>query len=640
MNGGLLAGRDDFRFFRARKKRQTMFGDRQKATQEQNLFLLRVSVLVILALAAFGFLGVRIAFLTLARGQELYKLSEENIVSREKVPAPRGPILDRFGRVLATSEARFNLSVSPFHIEDAGQMEATLEAVRRLCPRASVPPVDTVMRLRPRWKRHFLASYLTMEEALPMMERQALLPGLQIEQTFLRAYPHGRDACFLTGYVGRITNAQMDTYLEQGYDRDDIVGMAELERKYEYRLRGEKGMQIVHRDARGMVLPSRIEPEPARGGAPLTLTIDLDLQTTATHLLKDRSGVLVAMDPRNGQILALASSPNFDSNHPESAGLPGNSEYDKVIRSALNPGSTFKLVTATCWLLNGGSPDYQVFCGGHITVGKRLMHCDYRYGHGWLNLQQAIERSCNLYFYDLARKMGVQRMTETAYLFGFGRPSRIGLRAQGENVGRIGGAGAEHYGNLLMMGIGQGRLVSVTPLQIVNAYAALANGGTLYSPTVVKSVGTPDGQEEMSAFVLDTIPWTDAQRQILLKGFQDVIQTRWGTGRRAKFPKEWKVAGKTSSAERVTAAGAVTDAGFVCFAPSDKPEICVYILLEGAGHGGEFAAPLAKGFLAEYFKLKEERAIPEPDLDPAYPLLDLPRDLALFALKRPTLATP
>lgn len=605
-----------------------MFGeDKRQAHREQNFFVNRVAVLLFLGLLVMLFLVLRVSFLTVGRGRELYELSKDNIIRTEKIPAPRGAILDRYGRLLATSSIRYNLSISPFNTSRS-EIEKTLWAVARFRPDADIPTVENVMAVRPRWEQVLLEKELTPEQALPLLERLSFLPGLRVEETFVRVYPYGREAAFLTGYVGELQQRELQWYLAQGYDRNDIVGKAALEKRYESFLRGKKGSQLVWRSARGRVIDSVVEENGyAQPGARLMLTIDLDLQSTATALLQGQSGAIVAVDPRNGEVLALASSPNFDANVPQRASLDGNSEYNKAIRMHTAPGSTFKLITATAWLLAGGDPEREIFCGGYITVGNRRMHCDARYGHGKLTMRPAIERSCNLYFYQLARDLGLTRMAEAAYMFGFGRPSGIGL--PGETRGRL-RTHTNNLGELIMMGIGQGALISASPIQVAMAYSALANGGTLYKPLLLLRVVPPRGDPiTYPPLPRGTIPWKTWQREALMRGFRDVTETNRGTGRHAGFDPEMQVAGKTSSAERkIMRDGKVvniTDAGFVCFAPWNNPEICVYVLLQDSGHGGEYAAPVAKTFLDYYYKLKEQREIEGPPVpDPARDVLPLP----------------
>ncbi|MFW6256311.1 MAG: penicillin-binding transpeptidase domain-containing protein [Candidatus Sumerlaeota bacterium] len=583
-----------------------MFDKQRQANREQRRFLYRLLFFALGISALLAFLVTRLSFLTIQRGQELYELSENNFINRSKIPAPRGNIVDRNGRILATSEPRYNISISPFKI-DRDLLEMSLSMIGEFCPQARVPSLDHVLRVRPRWKPITLASNLTMEQALPLLERQSLLPGVQVEQTFQRIYPHGRSASFLTGYVGKINERQLDEYLERGYGLDDVVGKTAIEKKYEHILKGEKGFEIVHRNSFGRVLDSHVTEEgKAHQGAEVRLTVDIRLQEKADALLEGYEGVIMAMDTRNGDILAMACRPNYDANEPQMIGRQGNTSWNRAMLTAMNPGSTFKMVTAAAWLLQGGSPSHEVTCWGHIQLGDTKLHCDNRYGHGPLQMREAIAKSCNIYFYDLARSLGQSRIVETGEYFGFGRPTGLALLDRHDSAGRLGDPMSRSLGDLVMMGIGQGRLISVTPIQMTRAFCALGNGGKLYTPQIVQRIKLPDGlMRDYPPIVAGEVPWTDEQHRVLMEAFRDVIDQPYGTGRHARFPEWMQVAGKTGSAERVR--GKPTDAYFVCFSPAEDPEICVFVLLEHAGHGGEYASPLARQLLEKYYSLKKKQ---------------------------------
>jgi penicillin-binding protein 2 len=583
-----------------------MFDKKRQANREQRSFLLRVSLLGLGALVVFGFLVMRLSYLTLQRGQELYELSENNFVSHGKIPAPRGNIVDRRGRILATSQPRYNISIAPFKI-GREQLAQSLDGIAQFCPEVRVPPLNHVLAVRPRWRSIPLATDLTMSQTLPLLERQSLLPGLQIDQSFIRIYPHGRTASFLSGYVGKIPSAELPGYLERGFDMDDIVGITAIERKYEHILSGTKGFEIVHRNSFGRVLDSRMtEDGKARRGGRVTLTIDMALQEEADRLLGGYHGVIMAMDPRNGDVLAMACHPNYDANQPQLIGRQGNTSWNRALLTPLNPGSTFKLVTAAAYLMNGGDPGRSVSCFGHIELGGTRLHCDNRRGHGPLAFRDAVAKSCNIYFYQLARELGQERLVRAGEELGFGRPTGIALLDGVDSPGRLGDPMSRSLGDLVMMGIGQGRLIAATPIQMTRAFSTLANGGVLHTPQIVRNIELPDGSvREFPPIELGRVEWTPEQHEMLMLGFRDVVEKPFGTGRHGKFPDWMKVAGKTGSAERVR--GQPTDAYFVCFSPWDKPEITVFVLLEKTGHGGEFAAPVVRQFLEKYYEINKSK---------------------------------
>ena len=606
-----------------------MFFDDQTASRSRRRFALRALLLALVGLGAVAFVVMRISYLTLARGEYLHRLTEDNILHREPIKPPRGAIVDRLGRTIAASEPRFHVYLSPYHITSP-TLQNTLQTVERYLGDIDAPPLDKIMRLPSRGRQQ-LATYRPLSDVLPLMERQANLPGLQIEQDFERFYPRGRDTSMITGFVGAIRPSQMQTYLEEGYAQTDMVGQSGIERKYEAFLSGEKGWQIVRRDALQRVLQRLYVDDESKAvrGAKMTLTLDMDLQTTVTSILAPYSGSIVVMDPRNGDVLAIASHPNYDANHPEDVVRDGNSSYFKAIRSHSAPGSTFKLVTATAYLLSGGSPDRRIHCGGVLEISPDFkMYCDARNGHGSLDLRQALRYSCNIYFYQVAMEMSLDHMLNVGRMFGFGQRTGIAVTERGESPGRLGHGprgGTPVLADKVMMAIGQGQLISTTPIQLAVAYSTLANGGQRFAPRIVQRIESADGRALQYPPVPqgDPIPWTRAQRQAILDGLHDAVNASYGTARHADFPPGVRemVAGKTGTAQRHTAKGMVADAYFVCFAPWKDPEICIVVALEEAGHGGEAAAPLAKYVLLEYLKLKEQR-------NPSLPQQEAPNRVA------------
>ncbi|HNY26812.1 MAG TPA: penicillin-binding transpeptidase domain-containing protein [Candidatus Sumerlaeota bacterium] len=609
------------------------FGDKQKTVQENKSFFLRVAVLVLLVLIGFGFLVLRITYLTVGRGQQLAELSEQNYLRQVSIPAPRGALVDRNGQIIAHSVTRFNLSISPFDNQEA-DLAYTLDAVRSVCPAHLVPEARTLTaaeivekpkkrasgdkRERPsrdRWKPIPLATNLTLEQITPLMERLVLLPGLLIEPTFQRIYPFGRETGHLTGYMGKIPEKSRELYTqEKGYELDDLVGVAGLERAFEEILCGQKGSEFVYRNAAGRIvrtLPLKGE-EPIRGGQ-VTLTLDLDLQRAVNRILDTQTTAsIVVMDPRNGDILAIASKPNYDANHPELISRKhGNDSFCRALSGSYWPGSTFKMITATAWLQNtGADPTRVIECDRRYFYGKGPK--DYLtclYSHGGENLKSALKVSCNVYFYTAAAELELDPFLKTCADFGFGKPTgvQIGGRSSAGRLGLLRPHMTASRIDRIKLGIGQGELLKTTPLQMTIAYCAMANGGSRYEAHIVHETRRPGEQAQLYApTVLSQIGWTQAQHNAIEEGLKAVVYEENGTGRYGKFPKEWKVAGKTGTAQK--GKGRPVDAWFACYAPSDNPEVCIVVLVEDAGgHGGEISSPVAKEVLNDYYRLRFER---------------------------------
>ncbi len=563
----------------------------------------------ILGLAAFAILtvfGVRIYYLTILRGPYFYELSEHNFIFERPISGPRGKIMTGDGTTVAFNRTLYDIEMSPFGLKP-DQISRAIDRLADLMGRPELrKKAEAVVKLRPKWKSLALARDLDLHAIGPVLERAYELPGVVIEPRYSREYPYGSLLAHVTGYVGAIAPNQMDGYLEKGYLREDKIGKMGAERQFESSLRGVHGKEIYIRDAQGRPRSNWVEDASTRGND-VVLTIDLELQAKADALMADQNGVIVVMDPRDGAILALISKPDYDSNEPTRGIANGErSTYNKAFRSAYSPGSTFKVVTASAGLLAGFDPDEKGYCDGSYSLAnlKWPFYCDVRSGHEWLDLYGAIQKSCNVFFYRWADRIGRQKMTETALAFGFGRPTGIDLALEGyETSGVLGRPESEtvFQGSVVQMGIGQGALISATPMQLVAAYSALGNGGKRYRPHVFKEERKPTGQvvRRCEPQLLDQLPINEDQRRILLEGFRRVAQVKEGTAFSAGFKPEWNVAGKTGSAE--VAQQKSTNGWFVAFAPLDAPTICLVVLIEKGGHGGAVSAPIARDLFEAYF---------------------------------------
>jgi penicillin-binding protein 2 len=357
----------------------------------------------------------------------------------------------------------------------------------------------------------------------------------------------------------------------------------------------------------------QIKGEDPRRGGQVTLTLDLDLQRSINRILdKQTTASIVVMDPRNGDILAIASKPNYDANHPEQISKKlGNDSFFRATVGNYWPGSTFKMVTAAAWLEHtGADPTRVIICDRRYYYGKGAR--DYLtclYYHGGETLKSALEVSCNVYFYTAAAELELEPFLKTCQDFGFGQPTGIELPTRAD-TGRLGMLRAHMSPtriDRIKLGIGQGELLKTTPLQMAIAYSAMANGGSRYEAHLVRETHLPGEQPQFtSSTVLSRIGWTPDQHAAIQEGLKAVVYSKNGTGRYGEFPKEWCVAGKTGTAQK--GKGRPVDAWFACYAPYDNPEVCVVVLVEDAGgHGGEISSPIAKEVLNDYFRLRFER---------------------------------
>lgn len=567
----------------------------------------RLWFLALLALGAIGGIGARIYYLQVLRGPYYYELSENNYLFERPITGPRGNILAADGSTIAINRTSYSIEMSPFGMSRE-RIDATVKRLAELLGRPELERrAESVARLRPAWKSLVLASDLDLVAVSPVLERAYQLPGVVIEPRYARLYPQGALMAHVTGYVAPIPAKALATYLERGYLRTDSVGMLGVERQYEELLRGRAGQEVLVKDAFGRPRSSRVE-KPALRGNDIVLTLDPGLQRVADAALQGKKGVAVAMDPRDGAILAMVALPDYDPNDPmRGAATHETSTYNRAIRGAYAPASTFKIVTASGGLARGWSPENGVHCDGnfHLSNAGRPFWCDVRWGHRWLDLKGAIQKSCNVFFYTWSDRLGHEGMVEASRWWGFGSPTGIDLMPPGRESGGICGAkpGRKAFpGSVVHMGIGQGELIGCSPLQLLQCYAALANGGTLWRPHLFLEERSPHGEvlSRREPEVAGKVPLEPWMFDVLREGCRLVVQEQGGTAFRAGFRREWDVAGKTGSAE--VHGQKLTNGWFAAWAPNSAPEIAVVVLVEGEGHGGSTAAPIVAAMLRHWFE--------------------------------------
>jgi len=432
----------------------------------------------------------------------------------------------------------------------------------------------------------------------------------------------------------------LDNLEDNTFGPGDIVGKTGIEKLLDPYLAGRPGAEQVEVNVTGKVIKSLGRVEPV-SGYNVVLTVDLDLQSVAAAAMEGKSGAAVALDPRDGSVLAIVSSPSFDPNlfnggisrqdWEKLAKDPRHPMENRAISGQYPPGSTYKVVTAAAALSEGViTPETRFFCNGAFTLGNRTYHCWQRHGHGWVNLHRAIVSSCDVYFYNLGKILGVDKIAEYSRSFGFGE--RTGIDMPREKPGLVPTKAWKlkrfkepwQTGENIPIAIGQG-FDLVTPLQLANAYAALANGGTVWRPRLVKQIEEADGRiiKMFPPVKTGALKLSAQHLELIRKGLWGVVNEPGGTGgalRRA----EGDVAGKTGTSQVVglpqadrtgrakILSGRFRDhALFACFAPYRNPEIAVAVVAEHSGHGGSAAAPVARRIIDAYFQLKKERALPK-----------------------------
>lgn len=581
------------------------------------------------AAAVLALLGLRLWFLQVLHGPELRALSENNRIRLRRVQATRGSIVDRHGRVLVDSRASFDAVLVP---EDARDLETTVETLSQFLAQSSEETHRILRQAAGSVPFHEIVVKrdLNWEEVVAIETHQLDLPGVSIRITPRRNYPHGTTLAHVLGYVGEVNQREISH--DEEYRAGDLIGKAGLERAWEGHLRGVNGGQQIEVDAVGRELRVLDEVEEVPGNT-LVLTVDLDLQRAAEEALGERAGAVVAMDPRSGETLALVSHPSFDPNifaHGISArewtGLvehPRRPLTNRAVQGQYPPGSTFKVVVATAALEEGiVNPFTGVHCGGGLQFGNHFFRCWKKGGHGRVNVHQALVHSCDVFFYQVGQRVGVDTIAEYARAFGLGVPSGIGL--EHEKVGIIPDSawkkkrfGEPWYaGETLSVAIGQG-YVTTTPLQLAEMTATLATG-VRYRPHLVARVDSPEGNalEQFAPEVLGRLPARKTTLAQVREALVGVVNAAGGTGKNARL-QEVVVAGKTGTAQVVKLGSKRLKpsqvplqqrdhAWFVAYAPADDPAIAVVALVEHAeGGGGAVAAPIAHDVLAAFFHLND-----------------------------------
>ncbi len=562
----------------------------------QRLVMLRVLV-VLLCVLVLG----RLVQLQILQGDHNRELADENRIRVVRRLAPRGNIHDRHGRLLASSRLAFSVSVVPGELRLAGSPDAAAGLVKLL----NIGEEDLHSRLDRPGASPYEALVVFRDAAAEVVarleEHSPYLSGVSVLADAVRYYPEGELAAHVLGYVREINSEELARPENADYRPLDLIGKAGIEKVAEPILRGVDGGDQIEVDARGRRVRT-LGTVPPYSGRAVWLTIDLDLQRAAEEALGDRPGAVVAMDPWSGEILALASSPSYDPNlfvgalSPEDwrrLSGPGHPQHDRATTSRYPPGSLFKIVTAAAALESGECDTHSRFrCQGVYRIGSWGLRCWKRTGHGDLDFTDGFAKSCNVMFATLGRRVGPERLADMARRFGLGSPSGIDLPEESEGLiptpdWKRKTRGEPWYpGDTCQMAVGQGDCL-VTPLQMAQEVAVIANGGNRVRPHVIHRVeGEPEprrpGLRASVGLRQDTIAAVRA-------GMRGVVSPG-GTAARIATDR-YPIAGKTGTAQ---APAGPPHAWFGGFAPADSPRLAVAVVVEHGGNGSEAAAPIAR----------------------------------------------
>jgi len=582
--------------------------------------LLHVVIVILLA----GFLGV-FWYLQVVKGDEFALLAENNRLRRIALPPTRGVVLDRRGEVLASTRPALNLVLVREGLTDAEGQLKRLESLLGI-------PYDVLnarlqaMRRRPTFEPLVIKEDVHLADIAKVEARRDWFPSVEVEQTALRDYPDGPAVAHAVGYVGEVNESQLAKIADGSIQQGDIVGKTGVEREYDEVLRGRRGWKLQTVNSLGRPFGSSQPGRDPEDGHPLRLTIDKRLQRKLVEALGEEVGSGIFMNPNTGEVLALASTPGYDPNvftAPVSRTTwtalisdPRHPLNDRAISSFYAPGSTFKVLMSIVGLETGAiTPQTTVFCSGSVSIYNRQFMCWKKGGHGTVDVHRALVHSCNVFYYLLGKKVGIDAISKYAKMFGIGELS--GIDIPGESRGNPPSAEWKqrihkeqwYPGDTISVSIGQG-LLATTPVQMATMISAVANGGTLVQPHLARD----------AKFAAEKIPVSAATLALIREALADVVEE--GTATKAQLGPI-RVAGKTGTAQVFKkSVGVDADkqpkderdhAWFIGYAPAENPEIAFAIVIEHGGHGGTTAAPVARKVLEVFFedRLPRKEEVPE-----------------------------
>ncbi|MEE8483069.1 MAG: penicillin-binding protein 2 [Nitrospinota bacterium] len=580
----------------------------------------RVFFLTVCIFAAFFIIVVRLWYLQIVQSESLSMLAENNRLRRVVLPDYRGNFFDRNGIELVSSRPSFNVALIR---EDIPDLDVLLAELGELIDLDKAAVKKKMLSMAP-FSAYVAAYDITRDQAARIEERRYELPGVSLEIRPTRYYRYGPLAAHLLGYLSEITKSQLEFDIYKDYRQGDILGRYGVEKSFETALRGKKGRKIVEVDAAGRELRV-VRSLPSGAGHDINLSIEYYTQLAAELALEGKRGAIVAIKPKTGEILAMANSPSFNPNK-FARGVDFaywseliNDEYhplnNRAIQGQYPPGSTYKIVVAAAGLESGViDEETRFFCPGYYKMGRKVYRCWKKGGHGKIGLVRAIAESCDVFFYNVGLKVGVNKIAEMAARFGLNVKS--GIKLDHEKRGLVPTTSWKEKnrhepwiaGETLSISIGQGFNLT-TPLQMARVIAAVANDGKMPLPRLIRLPEDVDtGLESLGGIDVKLSPKTLA---LIRRGLFEVVNSKGGTGWRARI-KGVSMAGKTGTSQVVRLREDDDRKGdeipekfrdhawFVAYAPFDDPQIAVAVVVEHGGSGGLVAAPMAKQVIKTY----------------------------------------
>ncbi|MEN8206471.1 MAG: penicillin-binding protein 2 [Pseudomonadota bacterium] len=600
---------------------------------ESRLVMNRAILLLVSGGLLLTVLFARLIYLQVVAHEHFTTLSEDNRVKLQPIPPNRGLIYDRNGILLAENLPSYRLEITPEQIDD---MSATLGALEEIIEIRDIDRsrFEKLLARKPRFEAIPLRFHLNDEDVARFAVNRHRFPGVDITAGLARHYPQGPHAVHALGYVGRIDERAQKELDSSNYRGTSHVGKTGIEKTYESVLHGQVGLQQVETTAQGRVIRV-LNRTPPVSGRNLYLTIDARVQNAAEKAFGERTGSVIAIDPNNGDILAFVSLPTYDPNpfvngieYDDYAALRDSKKrplFNRALRGQYPPGSTVKPFVGLAGLEEGITTRHSsTYCPGFYSLpGSSRKYRDWkRTGHGTVKLNKSIVQSCDVYFYDLALSLGIDRIHNYLQNFGFG--SATGIDIQGELSGLLPSREWKRRrhdqpwfpGETLITGIGQGFFL-VTPVQLATATAVLANGGRLLQPNIVHAEQETNSDDLLphQPHILDTITIIEQEHwDSVIKAMTDVVHSARGTAHKIGVDSPYMIAGKTGTAQvfglkqdEKYDADAIPEelrdhALFIAFAPVESPQIAVAVIVENGGGGGSVAAPIARAVIDAYLQ--------------------------------------
>ncbi len=611
---------------------------------ERRLFFSRVILSIVIAIILLGFVIGRLVQLQVFDHEQFAEKSQGNRIRIEAVPPIRGLVFDREGRVIAENLPAYQLELIPEQVDDIDDTLERLAAIMLIEP-DDIPRYKELSRRGLRFKPLTLKFRLSDEEIANFAIQRPRFPGVDFQPRLVRHYPHGHVAAHTVGYVGGLSSSDLQELDPARYAGTSHTGKTGVEGSFEMDLHGDAGYRHVITNARGRQVPASttellnslpLDQTPGPG-ANVYLSLDLDLQRLATEALRGKRGAIVALDPWSGEILALVSAPSFDPNlfavgmtiaqYSDLRDDPDRPLFNRAVSGTYPPGSTIKPMLALAALETGATNlTRKSICMGYFT----LPNSEHRYrdwkpgGHGAVDIHDAIEQSCDVYFYEISQKIGIDNMHDFLTRFGLGSETHLDI--SGENPGLVPSRKWKreyftdrdnqrwYHGETVIASIGQGFMLA-TPLQLAAAAGAIATRGIRYEPHLVAAIEDPVSGERylIRPERLDDVEISDDfYWDTIISAMHDVMQGPKGTARAIGVGAPYEMAGKSGTSQ-VISIGQDEEydeeelderlrdhAMFVSFAPLENPRIAVAVVVENGSSGSRVAAPIARAIMDEY----------------------------------------